>query len=55
MNVSKGQTINFTLVFTGLPKNCIRFNMVEDIQEAGGFVINNIERNKTDVYLIDIK
>jgi hypothetical protein len=49
-----GQTINFTLVFTGLPKHCRLFDLIEEIPEPGGFHIMNIERNNSDVYLIDM-
>ena len=45
----------FTLIFTGLPKNCKQFDFIEDIPEPGGWIVNNIERNKSDVYLIDIQ
>lgn len=54
MNVDRGQTVNFTLIFTGLPKHCKQFDMIEKIPEAGGFVIKNIERNNSDVYLLDM-
>ncbi|MEI8110213.1 MAG: hypothetical protein WCH59_04410 [Chitinophagia bacterium] len=54
MNVDRGQTVNFTLIFTGLPKHCKQFDMIEKIPEPGGFVIKKIERNNSDVYLLDI-
>ena len=44
----------FTLVFEGLDKSCLLFDLYEDIPEAGGFYIENIERNKTDVYHLDV-
>ncbi|GAB4093069.1 hypothetical protein [Flaviaesturariibacter terrae] len=40
----------FTLVFEGLDKNCLLFDVFEDIPEPGGFHIENIERNRSDVY-----
>lgn len=52
--ITKGETINFTLIFTGLPKSCKLFDMVEEIPEPGGFAIRNISRNKTDVYYLII-
>ena len=52
--VPEGQTLNFTLIFTSLPKSCKYFDLVEDIPESGGFIIRNIERNNTDVYLLDM-
>ncbi|MBC8266347.1 MAG: hypothetical protein H8E84_05215 [Flavobacteriales bacterium] len=43
---------NFTMVFEGLPKDCITFDLIEDIKESGGFVEKNISRNFSDVYEI---
>ena len=54
MNVGRKQTVNFTLIFTGLPRHCKQFDLIEKIPEEGGFVIKNIERNNTDVYLLDL-
>ncbi|RYY94880.1 MAG: hypothetical protein EOO11_17005 [Chitinophagaceae bacterium] len=44
----------FTLVFEGLDRNCLLFDLLEDIPEPGGFHIANIERNKSDVYRVFI-
>ncbi len=44
----------FTLVFSGLPKECKSFDLEEVIPEAGGFFIQNIKRNLTDVYRVKI-
>lgn len=52
--VDKGQTVNFTLIFTGLPKDCKQFDLIENIPEPGGFIIKDIERNNADVYLLDL-
>jgi len=52
MHVEPNRTIRFTLVFTGLPKSCVLFNLVEVIGESGGFYIGGITRNKTDVYYV---
>ena len=49
-HVSAGETINFTLIFSGLPKDCESFDLIEDIPEPGGFIINDIKRNNSDVY-----
>jgi transposase-like protein len=49
-HVSAGETINFTLIFSGLPKYCEYFDLIEDIPEPGGFIINDIKRNNSDVY-----
>lgn len=44
----------FTLVFTGLPKDCSRFDLKEVIPEEGGFFVPNIKRNATDIYRVKI-
>lgn len=44
----------FTLVFEGLDKYCLLFDLLEDIPDEGGFHVENIERNKSDVYQIYI-
>ena len=40
----------FTLLFEGLDKDCLTFDLLEDIPESGGFNIEKIMRNDTDVY-----
>lgn len=52
--IKRGQTINFTLIFSGLPKNCKLFDFIEEIPQPGGFIFRNISRNKTDVYYLVI-
>jgi hypothetical protein len=52
--VLAGQRFRFTLIFAPLPKTCEFFDLLEDIPEAGGFHINNIKRNKSDVYHVNI-
>ncbi|MGE5521525.1 MAG: hypothetical protein ACM3VS_16485 [Candidatus Dadabacteria bacterium] len=44
----------FTLVFEALDKGCDRFDLLEDIPEPGGFFIKDVNRNKTDVYYLEI-
>ncbi len=44
----------FLLIFDALPRACTSFDLVEDIPQAGGFHIEGIARNKTDVYHVDI-
>ncbi len=44
----------FTLVFSGLPKECKSFSLIEEIPEDGGFSVRNIQRNSTDVYRVKI-
>jgi hypothetical protein len=48
------KSFRFLLIFEGLPKSCVTFNLVEDIPQAGGFFVENIPRNETDVYHVDI-
>jgi hypothetical protein len=48
--VPEGKTSRFTLIFAPLPKSCEFFDLLEDIPETGGFFIQNIKRNKSDVY-----
>lgn len=45
-----GETLQFTLIFSGLPKGCKYFDLIESIPEPGGFVVRNIPREKSDVY-----
>ncbi len=52
--VPEGKTYRFTLIFTPLPKSCEFFDLLEDIPQAGGFFIQNIKRNKSDVYSVVI-
>lgn len=45
----------FTLVFTGLPKSCSVFDLVEECDtENGAFIVKGILRNKTDVYYVEV-
>lgn len=44
----------FTLIFSGLPKGCTSFDLKEMIPEDGGFHIENITRNNSDVYNVKI-
>ncbi len=52
--VAPGTSSQFTLIFTGLPKDCQRFDMVEIIPQEGGFFVANIERNELDVYDVQV-
>ena len=45
---------SFLLIFESLPKSCVIFDLIEEIPQPGGFVINSISRNKRDVYHIDL-
>lgn len=44
----------FTLVFSGLPKECTSFDFKEIIPEEGGFFVKSIKRNASDIYRIKI-
>lgn len=45
---------HFLLIFSALPKSCTHFDLVEEIPQPGGFFVQNILRNTTDVYHINI-
>jgi hypothetical protein len=50
MNDGKG----FTLIFEGLSKDCNVFDLKEIIPQDGGFEVLNIQRNKMDVYTVNV-
>ena len=54
MPISPGKPANFTLVFSGLPKDCTEFDLLEIIPESGGFKCLGIKRNETDIYHIKL-
>jgi hypothetical protein len=41
---------SFLLIFSALPGDCRQFDFKEEIAQAGGFHIEAIQRNETDVY-----
>ncbi|WP_237563177.1 hypothetical protein [Algoriphagus kandeliae] len=45
---------DFTLIFEGLPKDCLVFDLIEEIPEPGGFCVRDIKRNHSDVYHIRV-
>lgn len=45
---------HFLLIFSALPKSCTHFDLIEEIPQPGGFFVQNISRNATDVYHINI-
>lgn len=49
-----GANYSFLLIFNALPKSCQLFDLLEDIPQAGGFFVEGIARNQTDVYHIDL-
>ena len=45
----------FTLIFSGLPKSCLVFDLLEQCNnQAGAFRVNSIPRNSTDVYYVQV-
>jgi hypothetical protein len=52
--VEKNCTYQFTLIFEGLSRNCILFDLVEEIPEEGGFTVHHIHRNDSDVYKVTL-
>ncbi|MCW3070725.1 MAG: hypothetical protein JWO44_615 [Bacteroidetes bacterium] len=44
----------FTLIFEGLSRNCIMFDLKEEIPQEGGFHVKSILRNNSDVYTVTI-
>lgn len=52
--VPDGKEYSFLLIFSGLPKSCRRFDLIEEISEPGGFHVRDIDRNERDVYHINI-
>ncbi len=52
--IPNDQEYSFLLIFSGLPKDCKQFDLVEEITEPGGFFVGSISRNETDVYHINI-
>lgn len=43
----------FTLLFEGLPKSCIQFDLIEVALGEGCFEFKNIARNSSDVYYVE--
>jgi hypothetical protein len=49
--VLPGSKHYFTLIFSGLPKDCVLFDFKEECDSDGpAFEVRGIKRNKTDVY-----
>ena len=47
--------VNFTLIFSSLPRHCKVFDMYEQTQgDPGNFSAKAIVRNETDVYHVDL-
>ncbi|MBM3918495.1 MAG: hypothetical protein FJ344_03185 [Sphingomonadales bacterium] len=54
MKIPGGKGHRFTLIFAPLPSSCTLFNLEEIIPEPGGFSIQNISRNDSDVYHVEL-
>lgn len=53
--ITKRGNNTFTLIFTGLPKSCSVFDLIEDCNGASGsFKILNIRRTTDDVYYVQL-
>jgi hypothetical protein len=52
--ITENGFICFTLLFEGLSNGCNLFYLLEDISEPGGFFTGKIERNKTDIYQVEL-
>ena len=52
--IQSNSSFHFTLIFSGLPRSCKTFDLIENIPEPGGFFVINIVRNNLDVYHIDL-
>jgi len=50
--VPDGSIVTFSLIFTGLPKHCQTFDLIESIPQSGGFKVDSITRNELDVYYV---
>ncbi len=55
MAVAPGTKSQFTLIFSGLPKDCQRFDLAEIIPQEGGFFVADIARNEMDVYEVEME
>ena len=50
--IPAGTVAHYSLIFTGLPKDCLLFDLEEIIPQPGRFSAKNIQRNSMDVYFI---
>lgn len=49
--VEKGDSCYFTLIFSGLPRDCRSFDFIEFCGgQGGGFEIRDIARSESDIY-----
>lgn len=52
--VAPDSRVEFTLLFEPLPDHCILFDLVEEIEDPGGFFSPAILRNDLDVYRVEV-
>lgn len=52
-NMKSAIPYNFTLIFEGLPKSCIQFDLIEIGLGEGCFEFKHIMRNQSDVYYVE--
>ena len=52
--VPDNQMFHFLLIFSALPKACVKFDLLEDIPQSGGFHVMDIVRNEQDVYRVNV-
>lgn len=52
MRIPAGTVAHYSLIFSGLPKDCAMFDLEEIIPQPGGFKASNIQRNDSDIYYI---
>ena len=46
--------IRFTLVFEALSRDCMIFNLLEDIPQPFGFYSNKVRKNNSGVYTVEV-
>jgi hypothetical protein len=52
--IPDNKLFRFLLIFDALPRGCTTFDLVEEIAQPGGFHVEGILRNQTDVYHVDV-
>jgi len=50
--VPKGKQCAYSLIFSGLPKSCSRFDLLELNEPCRAFFTKGIQRNREDVYFL---
>jgi len=52
--IPKGKQRAYSLIFSGLPKSCSSFDLLELNEPCRAFFANGIQRNKKDVYFLQL-